>query len=130
MNLKSFMHFVIAAAIILVMEWSGVWVGLVAHPFWSAKAVYIGIAGGVVLSLVISLIAAKRGISQWLVVANVVVLMGLVGAITWYGKAEFVASYAENSFAGRVWFIGFMGFIATVFAALVELSRLIFRRPG
>jgi hypothetical protein len=107
----------------------GFWVWLGAHPFWSAKATYIGIGVGIALSLSALLLTKRFNFSNLAVLLGLVITTALIAAITLlYGKAQFAASYAENAFAGRVWFVGFMGLIGTLFASLIALSDLVVAR--
>ena len=42
------------------------------------------------------------------------------GAATW-GKAAFAASYAENGFAGQIWYFGWIAAAAGATATIVSL---------
>jgi hypothetical protein len=39
-------------------------------------------------------------------------VLGLAIAAATYGKAQFAASFAEDSFAGRLWYFGWIGIAA------------------
>lgn len=115
----------IVAIIFIVLEWFGFWVWIGAHPFWSTKVTTIGIISGAIVSLLALILSGRIGISTKTILATMIALTAIIAAITLlYGKAQFVASYAENGFAGRVWYIGFMALITGAFASLVELTRL------
>lgn len=115
-----------AAAVIWILGLSGFWLWLGTHPFWSDKVTYIGIGIGIVLSLIVFLISRRAGLGNGKVLIGLIVLTGVVAVIALYfGKAEFVASFAENRFAGKVWFYGFMGMIGSAFATLVQISRVL-----
>ncbi|MBL4808079.1 MAG: hypothetical protein JKY31_12470 [Rhodobacteraceae bacterium] len=111
------------AALLFVAHLSGLWTLLGSHPFWSASATYLGLAAGLV---VVVLIWGKPG---W----GVLILLFLLTALAFYastkGKEVFVGSYAENSFAGRIWYFGFIGFIAGLFASLVGLVSAFLPTP-
>jgi hypothetical protein len=50
-------------------------------------------------------------------------LMLVTYGVSRYGKADFVASYAEDRFAGRLWYFGFIGFTFSTYCALAALAR-------
>lgn len=119
-----------AAIIIWLLEFSGFWLWLGTHPFWSGKVAYIGIGIGIVLSLIVFVISRRTGMDNGKVLIGLIALTGVVTVIAlFYGKAEFVASFAENRFAGKVWFYGFMGMIGSAFATLVQISRVLKPEP-
>ena len=109
---------VIAAVIIAASGALGVNVALGAHPFWAMQVSLIGIGLGAVL---FGLGYLCRG--HWVespVVAALLLLLSF-GA-TSLGKARFVASYAEDFVAGRMWYFGWM---ATMCFAYLLIARLL-----
>lgn len=125
MVIGTLIRIAIVTAIFLTLETFDFWVGLGAHPFWSTKVTYIGIASGIIISLLALLTTRMTGIKPTMILAGFVAMTAIIAAVTLlYGKAEFAASYAENGFAGRIWYIGFMALVAGIFATLVELSRV------
>jgi hypothetical protein len=116
---------IVVAGIFLVLERFGAVTWLGAHPFWAKKTAYIGIGIGVIVSLLTLITAKKANVTSiWLPIAFVV-LTGVIAAITLlYGKAEFAASYAENGFAGRVWYIGFVALIAGLYSTFVVFIQI------
>ena len=95
-----------AALVLLVVEYSGFWVWLISHPWWSLSSTLNGIIGGVIVSL--AAIWARRtfGLNFILVLAVSLVALAIAYAATAWGKNGFAVSYAEDVFAGKVWFFG------------------------
>ncbi len=87
-----------------------------AHPFWADQVLVWGTPIGIVLALAtMRLHAIGR-------VIGFVVLTGIAYAIANTGKTRFAASYAEDSFAGQMWFFGWHATFACVIAAFVSAS--------
>lgn len=88
-----------------------------AHPWWSGKVIWIGIPIGTLLSLF-----------AWLLhVARLPRLLGF-GAFTilsfsmaHIGKSRFAASYAEDMFAGQMWYFGWVATCAFCAATLISI---------
>lgn len=83
-----------------------------AHPIWTDKVVYIGAPLGLILGLLLSNL-------------HYVVRTVGFGALTiatlfaaYWGKLTFAASYAENTFAGQIWYFGWIG-VCTFTAAFL-----------
>lgn len=56
--------------------------------------------------------------------ALVFLAVGMISyGIAMFGKREFVGSYAEDAFAGRLWYLGFIAFCIAVFCTLAALAR-------
>ncbi|MBL4812329.1 MAG: hypothetical protein JKX69_08245 [Rhodobacteraceae bacterium] len=93
----------------------GLWLRLGAHPFWAIKVGYMGLI----------LCAVLFGICLWrpkyaLIVSLAVVVLAFGAA--YFGKMSFVASYAENALAGRLWFYGWIGVAGAVPACLALVA--------
>ncbi len=114
-------------ALLFALHAAGIWVMIGGHPFWSRSATLIGTSGGAVLFVVlIALIGrSKRAVTALLACMTLLAIGALVASSM--GKADFVASYAENRQAGQIWYFGFIAFIATTLnaaALLVHRVRL------
>lgn len=93
------------------------WLG--AHPFWATKVVYLGVAIGAVISIPLLFLIQKNWFHSKVPIILTAVFTLAVAAVTLlYGKAEFAASYAENAFAGKVWYLGFIALFAGMFLVL------------
>ena len=94
-----------------------------AHPWWSGKVVYFGAPIGVIL-------AAFGG--PWLRLRwRLSVFAGATLLAFWVaysGKAGFTASYAEDHFAGRMWFFGWIATMAGLAAFTYTLAQAIFAK--
>jgi len=111
---------------LLVAHWVKVWPILGGHPFWSASATYLGVGIGAVLATLSHFILSKR--PSWgklhLAILISIAIIGITAST--YGKIDFVASYAEDRLAGRIWYYGFIAFIAGIpgsFTMAVQLLR-------
>ena len=91
-----------------------------AHPFWSGRVVYIGVPLGLILAWAVRRAGLGRGMRLGLYLLGTVVLVSLA----FWGKAQFAASFAEDRFAGQVWYFGWIG--AAMFATAL-LARLLSR---
>lgn len=111
---------VLTSAYLLGMQFLNVPVILGAHPFWSMKVVLAGLILGLCLSVLFHLIRMRRLMRYLLLFATLIAAFSLA----YYGKAQFAASYAENTLAGKFWFFGWIAAI-TALAALINtaLSR-------
>lgn len=107
---------VVAAALILGLGHGGLTQALGAHPFWAGKVTLIGAPLGVLLFW-----AGQAMGARWITAACA--LLALVSyAVAFQGKARFAASYAEDRFAGQLWFFGW---IATAAFATVVVAWVI-----
>ena len=108
---------VLATAITLALAHLGLTRALGAHPFWSAKIAWIGAPVGLVLAL-----GALR--LPKLVAAGGFALLTVASlAVAQYGKTGFAASFAEDRFAGQLWYFGWIATAAFFAAALATLGR-------
>ncbi len=76
-----------------------------AHPWWSQKVVLIGGGAGLAVAFVLNFLPIKA-------VIRVALFAGLAVfayALATYGKTQFAASYAEDAFAGALWYFGWIG---------------------
>ena len=90
-----------------------------AHPWWSTKVIWIGVPVGLVLH------ALSASVSTSLLVRLIgfPTLMAIGYAIATIGKNRFAASYAEDAFAGQMWYFGWIATCAFAAAALISLLR-------
>ena len=105
-----------AAAVVLpvLLAQSGLFVRLGAHPWWGVQTALIGAPIGASLAM-LPWLDGKRFILGSAV-------LGLSAAAAMYGKSQFAASYAEDAFAGALWYYGWIGIAlgdALIVAALV-----------
>ena len=124
MKLHSFLLVLAAtAAIMLVAHWMGLWITLGAHPWWSGSTTWFGIGGGVIVTS-LTYVLLPKSLKSTMIQAGVFLLLAICAfALSLYGKAGFVGSYAEDAFAGRLWYLGFIGFTFATFCTLAALAR-------
>lgn len=107
----------IAAALMAVLIALDIARPLGAHPWWSQKTLLIGTPIGVILATLASPLstATKR-----LIVFALLTVAALFTAE--YGQTQFAASYAEDAFAGKLWYFGWIAtgvaMVATITAAV------------
>ena len=91
-----------------------------AHPWWSGQVAWVGAIVGVIIA---SLAMALR-VSRIIWIIAMVLLIAAIFAVA-YGKAQFAASYAEDAFAGRLWYFGWFDIVggAVVATALWRQAR-------
>lgn len=115
---------------LLTAHWVELWPMLGGHPFWSASATYLGIGIGVMLAFLAHLILSRH--PRWskllLGVFFSIAVIGITAST--YGKIDFIASYAEDRLAGRIWYYGFIMFIAGIPGSFVMAMRLVRRSLG
>ncbi|WDR02788.1 hypothetical protein PSQ19_00675 [Devosia algicola] len=107
----------LAAAITLVLGYSGLVTFLGAHPWWAQSASWIGAIAGVAVGLVVWWLRVSRKLALGLVIVTLIA----GGLAAYFGKAEFTASYAENGLAGRFWYDGWLVGLAA-FTSLVAIG--------
>jgi len=115
---------------LLAAHWLKVWPMLGGHPFWSASATYLGLGIGAVVALFSHLVLTKH--PRWTkLLLGVFVALTITGiTASTYGKIDFVASYAEDRLAGRIWYYGFIAFIAGIPGSFVMAIRLLRGHSG
>ena len=108
---------ILAGAVLIALAHFGLTEVLGAHPMWATKIAYIGVGFGVVIY---SLFWVWQG--SWLAkLFAFLVLTGVAGGITAFGKMRFVASIAEDSFGGQLWYFGWISVIGFCFALMMHL---------
>ena len=111
---------------LLTAHWVDLWPMLGGHPVWSSSATYLGIGIGSLMATLSHSMLVKhpRHRKQHLWIFVSVAFIAVTASI--YGKIDFVASYGDDQLAGRVWYYGFIMFIAGMpggFATAVKLLR-------
>lgn len=107
----------ILVALALALGLTGLAVHLGAHPFWADTVVWIGAALGLVAALLSERMRPSLGLGGFALVTALAVWAAVAG------KARFVASYAEDAFAGRLWYFGWIGFFAGLFGLVFLALR-------
>jgi len=87
---------------------------LLAHPFWSPWGIILGVA------LAIGLAALVPRAAYWQGLTALLAALG-AGVLSWNGRADFAASYADDTLAGQYWYFGYH---ALLFLAAFGLMRL------
>ncbi len=113
--------FGLCIAVAIAAYFAGATQTLGAHPFWADKTILLGTPIGLILGYASTRLPYGRAIG------------GLAGltlvsfAIAHVGKTRFAASYAEDTFAGQMWFFGWHAVVifalATLFIAAANLKR-------
>lgn len=106
-----FLTAVLAAAAVMIAAFAGGTLALGAHPFWAFDVALYGAVPGVLLTLGLSRLPRLGWVVAWSDLA-------VAGAAAWWGKRAFVASRADDVFAGQVWFYGWIAVCACAIAAL------------
>ncbi len=108
----------IAAILVLAFAYLGGTIQLGAHPFWSVQVAYIGIGVGLVVLFAAHLLGLAK--------ARQIVLFGIgliiAVAVAKYGKNGFAASYAEDRFAGKLWYYGWIATCSMAFSFLAAVN--------
>lgn len=115
-----------AASILFLLNVFDVWTGSLTHPFWSSKVNTIGMVIGFVMTVILFLIGTGN---KRRVLVSLMVMAGLTGIaylVTGHFKEVFAASYAEDVIAGKVWYFGFMGFVACAYSTLALVPAYFF----
>lgn len=112
MILRMFIAALVSLALVATALLGGVQ-ALGAHPWWDLKVSLIGAGLGSAVA-----VALGRPGGMWLAWAGLM-LMVVAFLTARYGMTEFAASYAEDRFAGQLWFFGW---IATCSAAVTALA--------
>ncbi len=95
-----------------------------AHPRWANKVGYIGAGFGGAIWLACILLSFNN--RRVLFVASIA--FGVAALATWLGKSRFVASFAEDTLAGRFWFYGWIALMAATFTFIAALAATILGR--
>ena len=97
----------------VALGWLGAFQTLGAHPWWALKVALIGAPIGVVLGALLSRLALLPSVIVGLV------LLALFYGTAYFGKTQFAASYAEDAFAGKLWYFGWIGTAAGISALIL-----------
>lgn len=102
---------VLAAAVIYLLELP---LRFGAHPFWADQVVFWGAPIGIVLALISSRLqyAIRTG--------SILLLAAVAFGVAHLGKTRFAASYAEDAFAGQMWFLGWHAVIIFAIAGIIS----------
>lgn len=99
----------------------GWFVKLGAHPWWDVKTAVIGAAIGVVVMIAIAVLPVVPRLAIGLAV------FFLAATCANYGKAQFAASFAEDAFAGKLWYFGWIGVATGITLIAFEIRTLLQR---
>lgn len=105
---------VLAAVLVAVIDLPA---SLGAHPFWSDTVILIGLPIGLILAAVL----AQTRLTRWQSTAIVALFAGAAYLAATVGKARFAASYAEDGFAGQMWYFGWIATCALLAALIAAL---------
>lgn len=96
-----------------------------AHPWWSDTVVWIGLPLGVGIAAFVHWLALRHG------AMIMTVCMAASYGLAAFGKARFVASYADDVLAGRIWYFGWIGvaICATAAVTLAIWTLAVWSRP-
>lgn len=88
-----------------------------AHLWWAQRS---GIVGSLIGAA--CLVGLRRvGLHGWPLISIGAVSFALSSAAAVFGKRVFVASFGDNSFAGRFWFFGWFAVSASLFVLIAAL---------
>jgi hypothetical protein len=88
-------------------------VKLGAHPIWADHVLVIGAIGGTLCAIVTLRIGYAKRILLFSGLAT------LSAAAAYIGKTRFAASFAEDAFAGQMWYFGWHAICIFVVAATI-----------
>ncbi len=111
---------ILALAVPVLLGWLGPFQSLGAHPWWALTVALIGAPIGLVFGVLLARLALVPS------VVLALVALALAYGVAYYGKTQFAASYAEDAFAGKLWYFGWIGTAAGMSALI--LAALIPRR--
>lgn len=97
----------LACLIITTSGWLGIPAMLGAHPFWAMNVVWLGMPIGALLGIV-----AGRGLRPAYHTAFALAGIVVAGYVAYSGKTAFANSYAEDVFAGKMWYFGWIALTA------------------
>ena len=109
----------LAAAAILMIEYSNFWVWLISHPSWSMASTFRGLLAGIALALILLWLGWRLHLHHQILLFGSVLGIGLSLAVTYWGKTAFVAAHGDNHLAGLFWFFGFQAVNMFLTAALI-----------
>jgi len=117
-----------ALAGIFAANFAGVWPMLGGHPYWSQSATYIGAGIGVVVFAALWFATIRLGWQVKYIAVTMLAVLVIAFVVSTLGKREFVGSYAENRLAGRIWYYGFVAFIAALLTSAAIGVQVVFGR--
>ncbi|WP_270727364.1 hypothetical protein [Shimia sp. Alg240-R146] len=94
-----------------------------AHPWWSQRTLLLGTPVGLILATLAGLKLRSMPLTIAFALATV-----LAFALAKYGQTQFAASYAEDRFAGQLWYFGWIATGAAFAATLTAAVQAILRR--
>lgn len=112
---------ILSIVLFAVLLWLGVPKFLGAHPWWSTKVGLIGVPIGLGIGTILNWPA------QIPRVIGLAILTVVMFGIAHFGKTTFAASYAENKFAGQMWFFGWIATMACASALALTIFRQLWR---
>ena len=114
---------------IFAAYFAGLWPILGGHPYWSQSATYIGAGIGVVVFAALWFATILPGWQVKYIAVTMLAVLVIAFVVSTLGKREFVGSYAENRLAGRIWYYGFIAFIAALLSsAAIGVQAVLGRR--
>ncbi|TCL08451.1 hypothetical protein BXY66_0488 [Shimia isoporae] len=93
-----------------------------AHPWWSQKAILYGAPIGLILAAL-----GTRLMRPAPAIMTFGLLTVLAFATAKYGQTQFAASYAEDQFAGKLWYFGWIATSVALAATISSLFRPVLR---
>ncbi|MBB5514411.1 hypothetical protein FHS89_000409 [Rubricella aquisinus] len=120
--MRNLIAVLVGVAVAVGFGFSGATATLGAHPFWAMDIGWIGGIAGAVALIGAFLSGVPR---RWLRLVAVLMLP-LAGVSAAWGKMRFAASYAEDAFAGQVWYFGW---IAVAAALCMIIGALLMPKP-
>ena len=103
----------IAWGVLIVIYLTDQHIQLGAHPIWSDQVLLTGAIAGPILAF--AFIKAPLGLRIGLFGSLTILAAG----IAYWGKQQFVASFADDAFAGQMWYFGWHGIFAFGIAGVI-----------
>ncbi|UZD90026.1 hypothetical protein [Cognatishimia activa] len=91
-----------------------------AHPWWSQQVLLTGALVGLVVGLILDRFL-KGGLTA---VLGLFIAATIGFGVAKYGQTQFAASFAEDAFAGQLWFFGWHVTSIMTFATIASASLL------
>lgn len=89
-----------------------------AHPWWADKVIWFGLGLGLLLAAILWGLRLSKPVRLICLAA----LNLAAFAIAYTGKSRFAASYAEDAFAGQMWYFGWMATCTFALAILATVA--------
>lgn len=103
----------IAWGVLIVVYLTGLHIQLGAHPIWSDQVLLTGAIAGPILAF------ACMKVPLGLRMALFCFLTLIAAGVAYWGKQQFVASFADDAFAGQMWYFGWHGICAFGVAGMI-----------